>query len=243
MPARAAVEVLVGGRGPGLERAVVSSFDPVALERIGRLAPTWPRWLNSDERGRRRRSSRRVELGCRGIAVEWHALDARLRGPLPRRPASRSRPGPSAAARRSIAWSGSASTRSASRPPRSTAERPRAAGPGRIHAPRRARHRSRPAAYPPTMTEHGSRGPRGRRRRHDRRLGVRRSPRSTGSAGSSSSSAGWPGRARAAAPPGIVRAQGGTPTTVALGRWSIDFYRGQPARLRDRLAASASSAT
>jgi glycine/D-amino acid oxidase-like deaminating enzyme len=29
---------------------------------------------------------------------------------------------------------------------------------------------------------------------------------------------------------GIVRAQGGTPTTVALGRWSIDFYRGQAAR-------------
>jgi sarcosine oxidase, subunit beta len=26
---------------------------------------------------------------------------------------------------------------------------------------------------------------------------------------------------------GIVRAQGGTPPTVALGRWSIDFYRGQ----------------
>jgi sarcosine oxidase, subunit beta len=30
---------------------------------------------------------------------------------------------------------------------------------------------------------------------------------------------------------GIVRAQGGTPTTVALGRWSVDFYRGQQARL------------
>jgi sarcosine oxidase subunit beta len=29
---------------------------------------------------------------------------------------------------------------------------------------------------------------------------------------------------------GIVRAQGGTPTTVALGRWSIDFYRDQQAR-------------
>jgi sarcosine oxidase subunit beta len=29
---------------------------------------------------------------------------------------------------------------------------------------------------------------------------------------------------------GIVRAQGGTPATVALGRWSIDFYRGQAAR-------------
>ncbi|HVC75929.1 MAG TPA: FAD-binding oxidoreductase [Candidatus Micrarchaeaceae archaeon] len=30
---------------------------------------------------------------------------------------------------------------------------------------------------------------------------------------------------------GMVRAQGGTPTTVALGRWSIDFYRSQQARL------------
>ncbi len=29
---------------------------------------------------------------------------------------------------------------------------------------------------------------------------------------------------------GIVRAQGGTPATVALGRWSIDFYNGQAAR-------------
>jgi sarcosine oxidase subunit beta len=29
---------------------------------------------------------------------------------------------------------------------------------------------------------------------------------------------------------GIVRAQGGTPPTVALGRWSIDFYRSQHAR-------------
>src|ERR1700737_2993686 len=30
---------------------------------------------------------------------------------------------------------------------------------------------------------------------------------------------------------GIVRAQGGTPTTVTLGRWSIEFYRGQQAML------------
>jgi len=29
---------------------------------------------------------------------------------------------------------------------------------------------------------------------------------------------------------GIVRAQGGTPATVALGRWTIDFYHGQAAR-------------
>ena len=30
---------------------------------------------------------------------------------------------------------------------------------------------------------------------------------------------------------GVVRAQGGTPQTVALGRWSIDFYRRQQRRL------------
>ena len=30
---------------------------------------------------------------------------------------------------------------------------------------------------------------------------------------------------------GIVRAQGGTPPTVALGRWSIDFYRRQAAEI------------
>src|SRR5712691_2654471 len=30
---------------------------------------------------------------------------------------------------------------------------------------------------------------------------------------------------------GIVRAQGGTPTTVALGRWSVDFYRRQAAEI------------
>ena len=41
---------------------------------------------------------------------------------------------------------------------------------------------------------------------------------------------------------GIVRAQGGTPTTVALGRWSIDFYRRQRRR-SGPTAASASSAT
>jgi sarcosine oxidase subunit beta len=29
---------------------------------------------------------------------------------------------------------------------------------------------------------------------------------------------------------GVVRAQAGTPSTVALGRWSIDFYRRQPSR-------------
>lgn len=39
--------------------------------------------------------------------------------------------------------------------------------------------------------------------------------------------AGWGASSRAA---GIVRAQGGTPTAVTLGRWSVDFYRDQAAR-------------
>ena len=30
---------------------------------------------------------------------------------------------------------------------------------------------------------------------------------------------------------GVVRAQGGTPATVGLGRWTIDFYRRQPSQL------------
>jgi myo-inositol-1(or 4)-monophosphatase len=72
---RGAFEALVGGRGPGLERAVVSSFDAAALERIGGLAPTWPRWLNAHDAAPATIGSA-IKLACRGISVEWHALDA-----------------------------------------------------------------------------------------------------------------------------------------------------------------------
>ncbi len=74
-PGRGAFEALVAGRGPGLERAVVSSFEPAALERIAGLAPTWPRWLNVVDAGPATIATA-VELECRGISVEWHALDA-----------------------------------------------------------------------------------------------------------------------------------------------------------------------
>lgn len=40
---------------------------------------------------------------------------------------------------------------------------------------------------------------------------------------------GLAGRGASSRAAGIVRAQGGTPATVALGRWSIDFYNGQAA--------------
>jgi glycerophosphoryl diester phosphodiesterase len=72
---RAAFEALVGGRGPGLERAVVSSFEPAALERIGGIAPMWPRWLNAHDAAPATIAVA-VRLGCGGISVEWHALDA-----------------------------------------------------------------------------------------------------------------------------------------------------------------------
>jgi glycerophosphoryl diester phosphodiesterase len=77
---RAAFEALLGGRGPGLERAVVSSFESGTLERIGGLAPTWPRWLIARD-AEPSTIATAVELGCRGIAIEWPALDpAAVRG-------------------------------------------------------------------------------------------------------------------------------------------------------------------
>lgn len=70
----AAVEVLKAGRGRGLANAVVSSFHPAALERVAHLAPTWPRWLNSDRLDQAVIAAA-VDLGCRGVAVAWRALD------------------------------------------------------------------------------------------------------------------------------------------------------------------------
>ncbi len=74
-PGRGAFEALVAGRGPGLERAVVSSFEPATLARIAGWAPSWGRWLNAHDASPAT-VTRAVELGCRGISVEWHALDA-----------------------------------------------------------------------------------------------------------------------------------------------------------------------
>lgn len=70
------VEVCRGGRGDGLDRAAISSFDPQVLAGLAQQAPDWPRWLNVLELG-----PATVELalglGCRAVAVEWHALERR----------------------------------------------------------------------------------------------------------------------------------------------------------------------
>jgi glycerophosphoryl diester phosphodiesterase len=75
-PGRGAVDVLTAGRGPGLERAVVSSFEPGTLERVGRLAPQWPRWLNTVDLAPATIAAA-VELECRGISALWGAIDER----------------------------------------------------------------------------------------------------------------------------------------------------------------------
>ena len=165
--------VLAAGRGPGLTDAIVSSFDPVALERVAQLAPAWPRWLNSQALDRPS-VALAVELGCRAVAVDWRSIDVRSDGAWRGRPVSTWRRGPCGAGRRSTAWRGSGSSRSASRPARSTADR--------LAGESRAATATRPAwrrAYPArgrTEDERGgtggSRGPGDRRRRHDRRLGV-----------------------------------------------------------------------
>jgi glycerophosphoryl diester phosphodiesterase len=71
---RPVVEVLAAGRGAELQRAVVSSFEVAALERIRGLAPGWPCWLNTE---RLKSGDVRIarDLGCVGISVDWHAID------------------------------------------------------------------------------------------------------------------------------------------------------------------------
>jgi len=68
------VELLAGARGPALSNAVVSSFEVAALERIGHLAPAWPRWLNSHTLGSFEIETA-LRLGCRGVAIQSRALD------------------------------------------------------------------------------------------------------------------------------------------------------------------------
>lgn len=73
-PGPAAVEVLAAGRGPELHNAVVSSFDREALAGVAHRAPGWPRWLNAAilDRGV---VAAALTLGCRGVSVDWRALD------------------------------------------------------------------------------------------------------------------------------------------------------------------------
>jgi len=74
VPGPAIVEILAAGRGPQLLGAVISSFDEAALVRIGRLAPSWPRWLGAFSL-EPAVLGRATELGCVGVSVSWEAVD------------------------------------------------------------------------------------------------------------------------------------------------------------------------
>lgn len=73
---RGLIEVLAAGRGPDLQNAVVSSFDPVALGRIRDLVPGWPCWLNTRHLGAAT-IEQAVALGCVGISAEAGVLTTR----------------------------------------------------------------------------------------------------------------------------------------------------------------------
>jgi glycerophosphoryl diester phosphodiesterase len=72
-PGRAVVEVLAAFRGADLHDAVVSSFEASILRHVGGLAPAWPLWLNSWDLDPPTIATA-VELGCRVVSVEWHAI-------------------------------------------------------------------------------------------------------------------------------------------------------------------------
>jgi glycerophosphoryl diester phosphodiesterase len=69
----AAVEVIEAHRGPVLRAAVVSSFEPAALERVGSMRPDWRRWLNAEDLGAEA-IRLALELGCAGIAAEHRSI-------------------------------------------------------------------------------------------------------------------------------------------------------------------------
>ena len=108
-PGRGAVDVLTAGRGPGLGargRLVVRAG---ALERVGRLAPPWPRWLNAiDLSAGDDRPRRRARLPRRSRSTGARSTDGRRprpgRGPrgrgLDRPPARRPSSRPRASGRR-----------------------------------------------------------------------------------------------------------------------------------------------
>ena len=65
------------GRPDGsLDRTVVSAFEPESLATIRRLAPAVACWLNAEDL-EPATLDLAVALGCRGISVEWRAINER----------------------------------------------------------------------------------------------------------------------------------------------------------------------
>ena len=127
-PVQGAIDALELERGridddgtPVLRNAVVSSFD--ARSSAGSPASNRPGRAGSTPTTSRDARARDADLGCAAISAEWHAIDAAGVGARPTR-ASASPPGPFATPSNTRGSRRSACSRSASRPPRSTAEPP-----------------------------------------------------------------------------------------------------------------------
>jgi glycerophosphoryl diester phosphodiesterase len=69
------IPVLEAARGTALARVVVSSFEPATLAWLDDRRPGWPLWLNAMDLEPPTLVAAR-ELGCRGLSVDWHAIDA-----------------------------------------------------------------------------------------------------------------------------------------------------------------------
>lgn len=69
------ISVLEAARGAALARTVVSSFEPETLAWLGERRPGWVRWLNAMDLGAPTLRAA-AELGCRGVSVDWHTIDA-----------------------------------------------------------------------------------------------------------------------------------------------------------------------
>jgi glycerophosphoryl diester phosphodiesterase len=68
-------EILEASRGTNLDRAVVSSFEPAIVSRVGRARPSWPFWLNVRDL-RPATLQIAADLGCTGVACVWPAITA-----------------------------------------------------------------------------------------------------------------------------------------------------------------------
>jgi glycerophosphoryl diester phosphodiesterase len=70
-PVPGVVDVLEGGRSPGLDRTVVSSFEPPTLSWLGARRPAWRRWLNALDLSP---LTLAIAAGCAGVSVEWREV-------------------------------------------------------------------------------------------------------------------------------------------------------------------------
>jgi glycerophosphoryl diester phosphodiesterase len=75
-PVPGVIGVLEVARGPELDGAVVSSFEAPTLAWVGRQRPRWARWLNATDLEPATLAIA-TKLGCRGVSVEWRAIDRR----------------------------------------------------------------------------------------------------------------------------------------------------------------------